>query len=160
MLSPPSPGSRTAGRKTSKTEPELHGSAWARPPKMIWNGGVTISHLRETLMVDFVRRGTGGFLIGSMIAMLILCAIFFWQVSAQVGARPSDESLGGWWRAEDTVPEQRLIVSSHGASEQASSDGFLKLMVRQECQIQREPGAGWVDARPLPWSGLGKAHKL
>jgi len=28
-------------------------------------------------MVDFVRSDGGGFLTGSMIAMLVLCAIFF-----------------------------------------------------------------------------------
>jgi hypothetical protein len=39
--------------------------------------GLTISHLRETHMVDFVRSEGGGFLTGSVIAMLVLCAIFF-----------------------------------------------------------------------------------
>ena len=31
----------------------------------------------RTHMVDFVRSDGGGFLTGSMIAMLVLCAIFF-----------------------------------------------------------------------------------
>jgi hypothetical protein len=30
----------------------------------------------RTLMVDFVRSDGGGFLTGSMIAMLVLCAVF------------------------------------------------------------------------------------
>jgi hypothetical protein len=39
--------------------------------------GLTISHFARTHMVDFVRSDGGGFLTGSMIAMLVLCAIFF-----------------------------------------------------------------------------------
>ena len=35
------------------------------------------SAIERTHMVDFVRSDGGGFLTGSMIAMLVLCAIFF-----------------------------------------------------------------------------------
>jgi hypothetical protein len=47
-------------------------------------------------MVDFVRSDAGGFLTGSMIAMLILCAIFFAAgASTKVNtAKRRDTSLG------------------------------------------------------------------
>jgi len=39
--------------------------------------GFTIEAFARTHMMHFVRSDGGGFLTGSMIAMLVLCAIFF-----------------------------------------------------------------------------------
>ena len=64
-------------------------------------------------MVDFVRSDGGGFLTGSMIAMLVLCAIFSWrEVSTKSTLATGGSMNKAVRRALPREQEQLALVAS------------------------------------------------